>query len=90
MHCLQALIPNSTFFSLCVSLRAGTGKGVDDERDKLLTPFLMQSTASHACHPEEQKHNAMKNYRTMEMVRSPQTGATLQPLFGVRFLYGLK
>ncbi|TRZ25436.1 hypothetical protein HGM15179_001495 [Zosterops borbonicus] len=80
---------NLYYNSLYNSLRAATGKGVDDEQDKLLTPFLLQSTAGHTCDPE-QKHNAMKSCRMMEMVRSPQTAAPLQPIFGVRFLHGLR
>ena len=51
LHCLQALNPSSSSFTLCVSPRVGTGKGVDDEQNKLLTPALQKSTASHTCHP---------------------------------------
>jgi len=38
----------------------------------------------------EQRRNAVQSCRAMETVSFPQTRATLQAVFGVRFLYGLK
>lgn len=89
--CFQALNPSSAFFSLCFCPGVGTGEGGDDEQDKLLTPALQKSKqAILIIQQGEQKYNAMKSCKAMEMVSSPQTRATLQAIFGVGFLYGLK
>lgn len=75
LQCFQALIPSSPFFSLCISLEQDCSRqGCWWWAGQAANTISSESTASHTCHPEEQSHNAVKSCRTMEIIRSPQTG----------------